>query len=374
MTRTSTASSGPSLPFSLLSRYLTFSDRDQCQWWQNKGQLLSQMLQDCGYNEHQQYQYLTLFHHDLAPALGAWPAPQVGQQDNTLPSDAGELELSLTFKGQNTFLRIAFEPFGSMKGAEGRDPSNQAPIQSLLKNLEKLEGVQLCLDHYHTLVNHLTLSDRDQRELETTNKKSLAERMPSWTQHTLALNLIDGDVYPQLYFHPQLKSLATDKPVSEMLFDALRATDSDIAPALAMLHEYLHKAPATTVPAFLSCDLIEPSAASRRIFLAETNITWDRIQGLWTLRGKLDDSPQRVQPLKTLWDILKIRDGIRGNDECPLLITMALSKNAPFIETQIAFPMEGKDELSIGEAVSHFLAGFWGGDQAIIYPKALRSY
>lgn len=60
-----------------------------------------------------------------------------------------------------------------------------------------------------------------------------------------------------------------------MLFDAVKAINSDAAPTLAMLHEYLRKAPAPPISVFLSCDVVEPSAALGRIFLAVKNITWD---------------------------------------------------------------------------------------------------
>ncbi|KAJ5515075.1 aromatic prenyltransferase [Penicillium fimorum] len=367
-------------PYTLLSQYLTFANRDHYEWWRHKGPLLSKFLQDCNYNVHQQYQYLTLFHNHLIHELGAYTEPTVGQQGNTLLSGAGKLELDRRFTASGSSLRIAFEPTSYLAGDHGPDPLNVLPLPHVLSRLRELPGVDLGLDAYRTLVNRLTTSEADQRNLLQSQK--LLEQLRSLlsrTQNILALDLVDGSVQTELYFQPQLKALATNSAVKTMLLESCQAMDTNkaLGPALGMAEEFLRTSQETTQPLFLSCDLRNNTPVSSeklKLFFIESHITWARAQALWTCGRSTEEHDAMLHPLRALWESLAVVEGPRTATEFPMMLIMKLCEEAPFVRPQIALPVVGMTEQAIGEAVVRFFTTMGWTKHAGTYMESLHSY
>lgn len=367
----------PLTPFSQLGQYLSFQNRDHLSWWQQKGPVLSHMLQDCGYGIHQQYQYLTLFHAHLIAGLGAYTEPSVGQKGNTLLSGAGRLELSRTFTADGSSLRIAFEPTSFLASEEGTDPLNRAPLPQLISDLSQLRGVDLGLDRYHTLANQLTTSDLDQEKLlNYPALKEQLQKLPSRTQNILALDLVNGIVKPELYFQPQLKALASGAPVEKMLIDALNSVDTDgnFKSAIDVAEAYLRASPNTMRPQFISQQIEKSRDGTAKLFFTESVIQWNQILSFWKLAQPEHLQAQQAQALRVFWDSFKVTEGERGPDQFPIMIIMGLFAKEPFVRPQIAFPMVGKTEVAIAESVGRFFEGMSWKENAETYLDVLRTY
>jgi DMATS type aromatic prenyltransferase len=331
------------------------------------------MLQFCSYNEAQQYQYLIFFYALVTPALGDFIDPKIGAEGNTLLSGAGKLELSLTFTADESSVRLAFEPTGFMAGTH-QDPFNCHAIRKLLTTLQIAEGVQLNSDIFDTLTEALMISQQEQVVLRT-SKQSEVDNLFYKTQNILALNLRGGSVFPDLYVYPQLKSIATNTPVQEMLLGTLHQLDTQgrFSRGLELVEKYLQSTAASTSPMFLSYDLLPQAQATGRLFLSETQMTWDQICNLWTLGGTVP-SPDGLEALKALWEIISLTPGMRGPADFPLLFGMELLESPPFIQPQIGFPMTGKSEVETAEAAVQFFTWLGLTKHASAYMASLKAY
>lgn len=364
-------------PFTKIGQYLSFENRDHFSWWQQKGPVLSYMLQACDYGVHEQYQYLTLFHAHLIPALGAYTEPSVGQKGNTLLSGAGRLELSRTFTADDSSLRIAFEPTSFMASDKGTDPLNRVSLPRLLSDLSRLRGVALGLDRYHTLAHQLTTSDGDEEKL--LNDPKFAEQLQSLhsrTQNILALDLVKGFVKPELYFQPQLKALASGALVDKLLFDALGSVDSvgHLKNAIGLALKFVRAAPKTTRPQFISHQIEKSEGGTAKIFLTETVIKWDQILEFWKYAQPEALQTQQNQALRVLWESLNVVEGERGPDQFPIMMILGLFAEEPFVRPQIAFPVVGMTEIAIARSIGRFFENLGWKESFESYLDGLRSY
>jgi DMATS type aromatic prenyltransferase len=363
-------------PYTRLGQYLSFENRDHFSWWQQKGPVLSHMLQACQYGVHEQYQYLTLFHAHLIPALGAYTEPTVGQEGNTLLSGAGRLEFSRTFTADDSSLRIAFEPTSFLASDNGTDPLNRVPLTRLLSVLSQLKGVSLGIDRYHTLADQLTTSDGDEEKLLKDRK--LAEQLqslPSRTQNILALDLVNGFVKPELYFHPQMKALASGALVVDLLFDALRSTDSigHLQKAIDLTENFLRAAPKTTCPQFISYQIEKSHSGTAKLFLTESVVSWDRILGFWRYAQQDTIQTRQTRALHVLWESLNVVEGDRGPNQFPIMMVLGLFAEEPFVRPQVAFPLIGMTENAIAGSIGRFFDKMGWKESSHSYVDCLRS-
>ncbi|KAJ5837026.1 aromatic prenyltransferase [Penicillium robsamsonii] len=335
------------------------------------------MLQECHYEVHEQYQYLTLFYAHLIPALGAYTEPSVGQKGNTLLSGAGRLELSRTFTVDDSSLRIAFEPTSFLASEKGSDPLNRVPLPRLLSVLSQLSGVSLGTDRYRTLADQLTTSDDDEEKL--LNEPTLAEQLhglPSRTQNILALDLVNGLVKPELYFHPQMKALASGALVEDLLFDALRSGDSagNLGKAIDLAKEFVQAAPTTTRPQFISYQIERSHGGAAKLFLTESVINWDQISGLWRYAQPETIQAEQNRALRVLWESLNVVEGDRGPNQFPIMMVLGLFAEEPFVRPQVAFPVVGMTEDAIARSIGCFFDDMGWKESSHSYVDGLRSY
>lgn len=363
-------------PYTQIARYLSFQNRDHFSWWQKKGPVLSYMLQACDYGIHEQYQYLTLFHAHLIPALGAYTEPSVSQKGNTLLSGAGRLELSRTFTANSSSLRIAFEPTSFLASDKGTDPLNRVPLPRLLSVLSQLSGVPLGIDRYRILAHRLTTSDDDEEKL--CDDPKLAEQLQSLhsrTENILALDLVDGFVKPELYFHPQLKALATTAQVEDLLFDALRFADADgyLRKAIDLAEKFVRAAPETTCAQFISYQIDKSRGGTAKLFLTESVVKWDQILNLWRYAQPENIQPQQTQGLRVLWESLNVIEGDRGPKQFPIMMVLGLFAEEPFVRPQVAFPMVGMTEEAIAQSIRRFFDNMGWRESSGTYTDSLKS-
>jgi DMATS type aromatic prenyltransferase len=359
--------------FSSLTKYLAYPNIDQYQWWHEKGPLLGKMLEYCHYSDREQYQYLTLFSQHLIPSLGTLREQQPGEKGSTLLAGAGSLELSLTFTSSNASLRIAFEPTSFLAGTT-QDRYNKRPTRDLVGLLDKLEGVLLNADIFRVLENRLVVSDHDERILET-DRHAEASKVFYKTQNILALELIDGFVQPEIYIYPQMKSIATEIDTKTMIFDAIMELDSQrrFITGLNILQSYLRTAPSSAGCMFLSHMLNESSPEVARVYISESSVTWNRVSDLWTLGGRLNDT-KGLDIAKKLWDILEVEEGHVGANGFPLLFTMTLSRNKPFVVPKIGIPMGNRTEIAIAHACVQLFSDLGWKHHADSYISSLKAF
>lgn len=364
------------IPYTQIGQYLSFQNRDHFNWWQQKGPVLSHLLEACQYGIHEQYQYLTLFHNHLIPALGAYTEPSVGQKGNTLLSGAGRLELSRTFTASNSSLRIAFEPISFLSSDNGKDPLNRIPLPRLLSVLSELDAVSLGFDRYHILANQLTTSDDDEEKLlhDTELTKQL-HSLPSRTQNILALDLVDGFVKPELYFHPQMKALASGALVKDLLFHALHSGDTarHLQKAIDLAEKFVRAAPKTTLPQFISYPIEKSPSGTAKLFLTESVVNWDNILGFWKYGQQEIIQAQQTRALRVLWESFNIVEGDRGPNQFPIMMVLCLFAEEPFVRPQVAFPVVGMTENAIAGSIGRFFDSLGWKESSSSYLDGLRS-
>ncbi|KAF4168252.1 hypothetical protein CNMCM6936_003040 [Aspergillus lentulus] len=112
------------LPWKVLGKSLGLPTIDQGQYWLNTAPYLDNLLIQCGYDVHKQYQYLAFFHRHVLPVLGPFIRSSV--EANYISGFSAEgypMELSLNYQPSKATVRLGCEPVGEFAGTS-QDPMN----------------------------------------------------------------------------------------------------------------------------------------------------------------------------------------------------------------------------------------------------------
>ncbi|KAE8351953.1 aromatic prenyltransferase [Aspergillus coremiiformis] len=371
-------------PYDSLSKYFTFPNFDQHQWWHNTAQMLGNLLSQCQYSVHHQYQYLCLYGLHIIPFLGPWPEAGRRGLYRSVFSGLGPLELSQNFTKTGRTVRMGFEPT-SFLASTGRDICNQLALGEVLNRFKHL-GLKLDLQLYHQLVNEVSLTGQDEAKLQELNA---LENEPAKSQHILALDLKDGDAIVKLYFYPQLKSLATGIPRGQMMFNAVRKVDKmgSFSQSMDLIEEYFASVPETTAPYWMSCDLIEPHKTRFKFYIAEFQVDIAHAVSLWTLGGKLagPETMTGLEMVRELWKALEIQDGLREQKNrpghsgdppniIPMLFNLEIYAGTAYPQPKIYFPTTGINDRVVARVMVEFFRRHGLEAHAESYLDDLASY
>ncbi|GFG10815.1 hypothetical protein IFM61392_06590 [Aspergillus lentulus] len=99
------------LPWKVLGKLLGLPTIDQGQYWLNTAPYLDNLLIQCGYDVHKQYQYLAFLHRHVLPVLGPFIRSSV--EANYISGFSAEgypMELSLNYQPSKATVRLGCEP------------------------------------------------------------------------------------------------------------------------------------------------------------------------------------------------------------------------------------------------------------------------
>ncbi|PLB39886.1 dimethylallyl tryptophan synthase [Aspergillus candidus] len=383
-------------PYQVLTETLVFNNQDEERWWQSTAPILAKMMKDARYDVHLQYKYLCLHRTCVIPSLGPYPRTNELRWKCTLTRYGLPFELSFNYP--QGLVRTVWEPIGPMTGTMN-DPFNTQRIHKTVETLSRLiHGVDL--KWFQHFVRELVTTDEEDLSI----LKKHGDVGVFKTQNMLAFDYDkkDGNARAKVYLYPQLKSLATGVSTKKLMLDSIRNADveGNLSGQLSILEEYIASRTADTndheaddgpslFPCFLSCDLVEPRASRVKVYLAENDVSFHRIEDLWTLGGRRTDlrTIAGLRYLKDLWDALPLEEGLRTPsniiydlgkcapmETLSLIINFNLHPSDPLPQPQIYFFVGGHNDLVVADALTSFFERVGWKEIAESYKPNISAY
>lgn len=371
--------------YKTLSSIFDFADENQKQWWHSTAPMFADMLQSSGYDIHSQYKHLGIYKKYIIPFLGVYPISDDGRWLSILTRYGLPFELSLNCS--HSLVRYTYEPINAATGTT-KDPFNTHAIWESLDKLQLLRK-DIDLELFRHFKNDLTLDSDESAYLLAHDLAGSAIK----TQNKLALDLKDGDFVVKTYIYPALKSIATGRPIQDLMFDSVHRwshRSPTLLDPLSVLEDYIQsRGPGATVsPRLLSCDLIQPSKSRIKIYLLERNVSLSSLEDLWTLGGRLSDPSTMagLDMVRELWTLLKMRPGLLSypepylplgsvpNEQLPLMANYTLHPNEPLPQPQVYFTTFGMNDMAVADALTTFFERRGWAGMARSYKEMIRSY
>lgn len=367
-------------PQDVLSRSLDFRTEDQELWWHDIAPLTNRLLDLVGCSTHDQYEHLCYIYRFVLPALGLYPRPGLSQVTTAVPGGRS-FELSVNYQNGKSTLRYDFEPSSSLAGTS-RDPYNQLMTPELLSKMA-LGGATIDSFWYHHFTNKLGLSKRDEAFLKD-QETGLAT-----TQYMVAWDLKQASNNPlKMYLFPLLKARATGVPAGRLVMDAVASGSAEIkaSPAFAMIEEYLTERGLLENVCILSWDCDDVASSRLKIYIADPEVTLERIVDMWTLGGRLSSSKsnqQGLEHLKKFWSRLRIPEGSRSTYELGqpeqsdgrsgLTFNWELKAGSAEPDPKLYVPCMGENDRELARGLSTYFNDLGWSDLAGSYESKISS-
>ncbi|EGX93038.1 dimethylallyl tryptophan synthase GliD1 [Cordyceps militaris CM01] len=253
----------PSKVWESLSLLLPSRDADCDYCWQLTGQHLAHMVQLAGYSSERQYEAL-LFHY-----YWIW---------NT--------------SGSQPVIRYTIEAMGQFTGRLV-DPLNQDASRELLYRLkEVIPSLDL------TWNNHLlaTLYDHDRSKYS----KEITAGQPFTTTILIAVELNPTGLGVKTYYIPRRLGLGLDQIPLDVWKNAIAGICAD-GGASTKLYDFLDNPQSQTLsPAMIAVDNIKPEHSRLKFYFRSPHSTFDAIQEVMTLGGRVPALPEHLKSLQSL--------------------------------------------------------------------------
>ncbi|ATY65187.1 dimethylallyl tryptophan synthase 1 [Cordyceps militaris] len=253
----------PSKVWESLSLLLPSRDVDCDYWWQLTGQHLAHMVQAAGYSSERQYEVL-LFHY-----YWIWNA-----------------------SGSKPVIRYTIEAMGQFTGRLV-DPLNQDASRELLY---RLKDVIPSLDL--TWNNHLlaTLYDHDRSRYS----KEITAGQPFTTTILIAVELSPTGLGVKTYYIPRRLGLGLDQIPLDVWKNAIAGICAD-GGASTKLYDFLDNLQSQPLsPAAIAVDNIKPEHSRLKFYFRSPHSTFDAIQEVMTLGGRIPALPEHLKGLQSL--------------------------------------------------------------------------
>lgn len=367
------------IAYHTLTKALLFPDIDQYQHWHHVAPMLAKMLVDGKYSIHQQYEYLCLFAQLVAPVLGPYPSPGRDVYRCTLGGNM-TVELSQNFQRSGSTTRIAFEPV-RYQASVGHDRFNRTSVNAFFSQLQLLVK-SVNIELHHLLSEHLTLTAKDERNL---NEEQLTKYLTNFqvkTQYVVALDLRKTGIVAKEYFFPGIKCAATGQTGSNACFGAIRAVDKDgHLDSLCQLIE-AHFQQSKIDAAFLCCDLVDPAHTRFKVYIADPLVTLARAEEHWTLSGRLTDEDTAVglEIIRGLWSELGIIQGplepsaMMEKGLLPIMLNYEMKAGQRLPKPKLYMPLTGIPETKIARIMTAFFQRHDMPEQAEVFMENLQAY
>ena len=371
--------------FQVLGQTLTFKTDDEKEWWQSMANTLARAMQGLGYDEEALYNQLQFFYECILPYLGVFPRPENNNTRwlSTLCPHGTAIEPSLNLS-QN-IARYSFEPVGPRAGTDD-DPQNTHVLWECLERIQRFDN-RVDLTWFRHFASRLMLNKEEGDRFASMPKASLR---PGQGQYGLAMDLKGPRPMMKGYIFPGLKSKMSGISPSQLVFSAIREVDTEdlIEQPLAMLEDYIVNGPPTLRVIFMGFDMLEPRDSRIKIYTVDQDVSWDRVQDLWTMGGRLKSQSiqEGLKVLRELWDLLQIPTGIRTNEieHCPLgkrvnylfptIMNWTMLPGHEDPMPQIYLVTFGMEDSHISAALATFFERLGWTQLAQDYSKNLASY
>lgn len=376
------ASPEPKLPYQILGHWLGFANRDEELWWLNTAPFLGNLLVQCNYDIHEQYQYLAFYHKHILPVIGPYVHPGIEPEwMGYFTSEGHPFEISLNLQESKAIVRLGFEPLSAVAGTD-RDPLNQFMGREFLGQMARY---QPCIDlkWFNHFDSELGLSLEEAR--------TIAAKVPKQgrTQRVVGFDLKNGGVVPKAYFYPEHKARATGIPMARLVFDAIRKLEDSktFSGSLEKLEKFLapcfknnteDQSGNTTEVFIVAIDCLVPCKSRIKLYVGETQVTFARVTELWTLGGLLQDSTTLtgLRILEGIWNVLEMGDSqspLKDFECLPLGFNYEFKPGAEYPKPQLYIPLHGKnDDVVAGKLTKVFDYLKWNG-LAAKYKEELTS-
>ncbi|PLB52028.1 putative dimethylallyl tryptophan synthase [Aspergillus steynii IBT 23096] len=344
-------------PWRVLGKALGFANRDQELWWLNTSPFFNNLLNQCGYEVHEQYHYLCFYHKHIVPVLGSFIRP--GNSPDHLSCFTPEgypFELSVNFQEDRSILRLGCGPVGPFAGTE-HDPLNKFMTRELLAKAAQIDpAIDLrWFDYFES-----------QFILPTEQARTVSEHVVRHGRQTsqLAFDLKNGGVVAKAYVFVLPKSIATGVPTVTLALNAIEGlADADFGSSLALLREYLLPGPDSDAPRsevmLIGVDCVEPQSSRLKLYLVNTHLCLENMRAFWTLGGRLSDSTtmKGLEIAENLWNLLGLSDTVYETvdvDKLPLTFNYELKEKEQAPKPQLYLPVQGKGDEFVADALTEF--------------------
>ena len=328
---------------------------------------LADLLQITKYDIYLQYQYLLLYHRCILPALGPKPlAPGEPFWRSFCTDDHSPMEPSWTLDKSKSVIRFSMEPIGRTAGSDA-DPFNQLMVKECLSSIAKAAPGQLDMEWWNYFENEFFLRPE--------TRDMVISRMPSNEHSTnicLAFDFIGSDITTKAYFFPILKSLATRRTGSDLVFDAIRrlhTSELQLIEALAPIEDYVNSFPVGTAPKleFIAIDLVAPKESRIKIYYRSPITALSQVIDMYTLGGRLS-SPSvlaGIEVLRSLWPlVLNLPEDYPEDKDLPFVnhrttgtcFNFEIRPNNPDVQPKVYIPVRhyAKNDLDISQSLAAF--------------------
>jgi DMATS type aromatic prenyltransferase len=293
----------PSEPacYASLTKAIDFPSDEQELWWRKSAPLLARILESADYDLHQQYQFLTLYNTLMVPNMGSFP--HIWHASITHSGIPVEFSVNYQDKERHT-VRVGFEPASFISGA-ARDPYNLITVTDVVCKMSRLDFHDFDSQLFHQFLGPLTLSKEEACFLQ-------GAKLPGSnfkTQAAFGLDLKGIDVTVKCYIYPALKAHVTGKTFRQLLEDAVcRVEDSmNCFEAIRKVNDYMEERMYYNQYSFIGFDCTTPSRSRLKVYGAILNISWEKVEEIWTLGGLLqanEDNKSGLSLLRSLWEYL----------------------------------------------------------------------
>jgi DMATS type aromatic prenyltransferase len=350
-------------PYTVLSRFCTFSTPDEQEWWNKTGRLLSKILAAAHYSPERQYEALLFYSQTLIPRLGPYPATF----RSAITRSGLPLEFSINYQQHSAashVVRIGLEPVAEASGTP-KDPYNQQPIVELLDTLGKLSPPGFNARLFHHFLKAHTLSEQESQELG-------AEARPGTiltSQAAFGFDLQPDTVSVKGYTFPGLKTQVSGQDFGSIINKSLVPLKESLGqfPAFDLVDAYMKATDGYSQFAFWSFDCAEDSKARLKLYSAHNSVVWSKVEEIWTLGGRVNTPvvQKGLKYLRELWRLTGISEGDRvftggfddGKDATPTPMVwnyeMRVGESMPL--TKFYFPVHGESDELIIRGLAKFL-------------------
>ena len=291
------------------------SDRHSRFWWHTVGYTLAALFEAAEYRQEVQIQHLSFFLEQCAPHLGECYSQEENKYgswksfmtDNNCPV---EISWDWGWNEQEPTVRYSLEPINRSAGTV-QDPLNRDAASRMLSRLqEKYQlGDRRLFDHFSEgILDH----GSNYQEVKKHNSEVF-----------LAFDLDGPNVNVKAYFIASRKASLEKRSDFDIIFESIRKLpgyETDIEPAMCDLTGFMKVAERRKWPLEaegLGIDCVEVAKARYKIYLRHRDWTFDSIENVVTLGGRLhsDDVASSLKELRELWSAL-LSNGLVKPDDC----------------------------------------------------------
>ncbi|RLL97458.1 hypothetical protein CFD26_102971 [Aspergillus turcosus] len=266
--------------------------------------------------------------------------------------------------------RIGWEPISHATGT-ARDPFNQATVAGAVARLSSLRLGGYSSELVAHFMNTLTVNSEEIQRVG--NKELPVERYKN--QVALGLDLKNNDVAVKCYVYPALKAYVSGRSFYDLLHASISKMDNPTqwALSLPMVHTYLTTAQLYNHFSFIGFDCTTPSKSRLKVYNTITDVSWNKVEDIWTLGGRIAQQKaiqQGLDLLRKLWQLLNSRREAMAVG----IWSYELSPGSAAITPKWYLILQGLNDMEIARGLVEYFKFIGKDGVASSYIQTLASY